>query len=402
MGKGVTRLKKGMRVAAIGAGYALHTNYALVPQNLCIEIPQNVSDDDASYAMLLATAMQAVRRADVSIGEYYIISGLGIVGLPSGKLLQLSGCFVAGIDQHQERVDLAKQWGFDDSYLVTDEKLDEKLDAFTCNEGFDGAVVAFGGPADQAMDTIVNHTRIQPDLHHTGTVVTVGWPKFTYDGEIGKMNNIDLRRSSRTGAGYHDAEWEVAGKDYPPVLVRWSTLRNLDEIMSQTDISASEVVYNLLYRCIEDEVLPKSKKHNVPILTYSSLMQGFLAGKYKNLSDFPANRARTRMFDNETHPQARHKESGCEREGKEALEKIWEIVYKSDYTMEELSVGWLKAQEGVGGVLVGTRNAEQSRDLKKLIDINLEKEWVDSLTEATSALKRALGSNIDMWDHRTR
>jgi aryl-alcohol dehydrogenase-like predicted oxidoreductase len=177
---------------------------------------------------------------------------------------------------------------------------------------------------------------------------------------------------------------------------------NLDEIMSHTDIAADEVVYNLLYRCIEDEVLPKCRKHNVPILTYSSLMQGLLAGKYKNLSDFPANRARTRMFDNETHPQARHKERGCEREGKEALEKIWEIVYKSDYTMEELSVGWLKAQEGVGGVLVGTRNAEQSRDLKKLIDINLEKEWVDSLTEATSALKRALGSNIDMWDHRTK
>ncbi|MGH4036521.1 MAG: zinc-dependent alcohol dehydrogenase [Sphaerochaeta sp.] len=231
MGHGVTRLKKGMRVAAIGAGYALHTNYALVPQNLCIEIPQNVSDDDASYAMLMATAMQAVRRADVSIGEYYIISGLGIVGLLSGKLLQMSGCFVAGIDQHQERVDLAKQWGFDDSFLVTDEKLDEKLDAFTYNEGFDGAIVAFGGPADQAMDTIVNHTRIQPDLHHTGTVVTVGWPKFTYDGEIGKMNNIDLRRSSRTGAGYHDAEWEISGKDYPPVLVRWSTLRNLDLCM---------------------------------------------------------------------------------------------------------------------------------------------------------------------------
>lgn len=227
VGEGVTRLKKGQRVAAIGAGYALHTNVAVVPQNLCIPIPESVRDDEAAYAMLMATAMQAVRRAKPEIGEYYLVSGLGIVGLLSGKLLQLSGCRVVGLDLHDTRVALAKKWGFDDAFLATRTDLDEKLAGFTGDEGFDGAVVAFGGDAETAMDTIVNHMRICPDGHHTGVIVTVGWPKFTYDGEIGKMNNIDLRRSSRTGAGYHDERWEVAGEDYPPVLVRWSTLRNL-------------------------------------------------------------------------------------------------------------------------------------------------------------------------------
>jgi len=227
IGEGVTRLKKGDRVAAIGAGYALHSNYVVVPQNLCIAIPETVTDDEAAYSMLLATAMQAVRRAQPALGEYYLISGLGIVGLLAGKLLSLSGCFVAGIDQHTERATLAKEFGFDDAFVVSDPQLDDHLSSFTHGEGFDGAVVAFGGKADEAMDTIVKHTRICPDLHHTGTIVTVGWPKFTYDGLIGQMNNIDLRRSSRTGAGYHDAEWELAGKDYPAVIVRWTTQRNL-------------------------------------------------------------------------------------------------------------------------------------------------------------------------------
>ena len=179
-------------------------------------------------------------------------------------------------------------------------------------------------------------------------------------------------------------------------------INNLKEILNETEICANEVVYNLLFRCIEDEVLPFCKKNQIPILTYSSLMQGLLAGKYKSLDDFPQNRARTRMFKDTPSNNCRHGELGCEAEGKEALERIWEIVYQSEYSMEELAIGWLKAQEGVGGVIVGTRNAKQSKDLRKLLDINIEKCWLDSLTLATNKLLKALGSNIDMWDHRPR
>jgi threonine dehydrogenase-like Zn-dependent dehydrogenase len=231
IGEGVTRLKIGQRVAAVGAGYALHSNIAVVPQNLCIAIPDSVEEGEAAYAMLLATAMQAVRRAKPEIGEYHLISGLGIVGLLTGKLLQLSGCRVAGVDMHETRVALAREWGFEDAYLASDANLDRKLVDFTKHSGFDGAVVAFGGEAEAAMDTIVKAMRICPDGHHTGRIITVGWPKFTYNGEIGQMNNIDLCRSSRTGAGYHDPKWEIAGEDYPEVLVRWSTLRNLELCM---------------------------------------------------------------------------------------------------------------------------------------------------------------------------
>jgi threonine dehydrogenase-like Zn-dependent dehydrogenase len=60
-----------------------------------------------------------------------------------------------------------------------------------------------------------------------GRIMIVGWPEFHYGkGQIGAMNNIDLRRCSRTGAGYHDAEWEY-GADYPPVFMRWTTRTNL-------------------------------------------------------------------------------------------------------------------------------------------------------------------------------
>lgn len=58
--------------------------------------------------------------------------------------------------------------------------------------------------------------------------MVVGWPEFTFGSQtqIGAMNNIDIRRCSRTGAGYHDADWEY-GADYPQVFMRWTTKTNL-------------------------------------------------------------------------------------------------------------------------------------------------------------------------------
>ena len=61
-----------------------------------------------------------------------------------------------------------------------------------------------------------------------GRIMIVGWPEFKFGsgGLIGGMNNIDIRRCSRTGAGYHDTDWKY-GPDYPPVFMRWTTKANL-------------------------------------------------------------------------------------------------------------------------------------------------------------------------------
>lgn len=179
-------------------------------------------------------------------------------------------------------------------------------------------------------------------------------------------------------------------------------LQNLNEIEDTTPIMANEVAYNLLVRAPEFEVIPRCVELEIPILCYSSLMQGLLAGKYQSLDDFPENRARTKMFDSRTHAQCRHGGFGAEKEGSEALKKIWNIVRDSGLTMEALSIGWLKAQKGVGGVIVGTRNGAQSTALKPLLDNELDSSLIDELTRATDLLKTALGSGIDMWDHRSK
>lgn len=223
---GVSELKIGDRVACIGAGYALHTDYAVVPHNLCVPLPENVTFEQGAYAMLFATAMQTLRRGQPEFGEYTCVVGLGIVGQLTARLYQLAGNYVLGWDKNPARVDMARQWGID--AIVEDENGPAATRNFTHGEGLDAAVLAMAGPCDETVDRLVRTMKHTPDGHAMGRIMIVGWPEFTFGSksEIRGMNNIDIRRCSRTGAGYHDLEWEY-GPDYPPVFMRWTTKTNL-------------------------------------------------------------------------------------------------------------------------------------------------------------------------------
>lgn len=87
----VKGLKVGMRVAAMGAGMALHSNYACVPVNLVVPIPDSVTYEQAAYLSLAATSLQAVRRTEPALGEYGAVLGLGIVGNIAAQLPSFRG-----------------------------------------------------------------------------------------------------------------------------------------------------------------------------------------------------------------------------------------------------------------------------------------------------------------------
>jgi len=180
-------------------------------------------------------------------------------------------------------------------------------------------------------------------------------------------------------------------------------VKDLNDIYSiDNNICVNEVCYNLFTRAAELEVIPSCEQKGIPLLTYSSLMQGLLAGKYTKLDDFPENRARMHLFDSRKRKMCRHGGNGQEVLAQKALDDLWKLTKETNLSMTELTIGWLKSKSSVGGVIVGTKNAEQSHDLRKIIDINLSQEIIKELDRASLKLRDALGANIDPWDFRTR
>ena len=221
-------LEVGMRVAGMGGG-ACHGSYNCIPVNLVAPIPDGVSYEEATFASLAATSLQAVRRTEPALGEYGMVLGLGIVGNLAAQLYQLSGARILGWESLRSRAAIARKCGIADTIDFTKVDPVAASRAFAAPYGMDFALLAFGGNAEKAFMAVKQSMKVSADGHAMGRVVVVGGCRFPFDGGAWS-GNLDVRCSARTGAGYHDADWEH-GKDYPAAFVQFTSQRNARELL---------------------------------------------------------------------------------------------------------------------------------------------------------------------------
>lgn len=227
-GAGVERFGPGDRVACMGNRAAMHTEYAAVPCNLTVHLPEDVSFEAGAFNHLAATALHGVRRTDLELGEYVVVMGLGIVGNMVAQLAQVSGCHAIGIDPLTNRAETARAVGIEEAIAVEEEFV-ERVTTFTHGYGMDAGFICFGGEATDALDTLIDVAKRAPDGHEMGRIVVIGGAEITKSFPV-PVGNMDIRAASRTGPGYKDEEYE-RGHAYPSTIVEWTTRRNLEEIV---------------------------------------------------------------------------------------------------------------------------------------------------------------------------
>ncbi|MFM7613032.1 MAG: hypothetical protein ACKO4R_02170, partial [Synechococcales cyanobacterium] len=88
-----------------------HAEIVNVPANLCATIPNQVTDDAAFFTVLAAIGMQGIRLAQPTLGECFVVTGLGLIGILTAQLLQAQGCRVLGMDFAPDKLALANKLG---------------------------------------------------------------------------------------------------------------------------------------------------------------------------------------------------------------------------------------------------------------------------------------------------
>src|SRR5262245_33510823 len=78
VGDGVSGFAVGDRIACAGAGVANHAEVNLVPQNLCVRVPEGLEEEAAAFVTVGAIALQGVRVAAPTLGECFAVIGLGL------------------------------------------------------------------------------------------------------------------------------------------------------------------------------------------------------------------------------------------------------------------------------------------------------------------------------------
>jgi aryl-alcohol dehydrogenase-like predicted oxidoreductase len=188
--------------------------------------------------------------------------------------------------------------------------------------------------------------------------------------------------------------------------IRWAGVCNfgvqdLAEAATHVDVVSNQLAYSLLFRAIENEILPKCRETGVGVLTYSSLAQGLLTGKFHRLEDVDDERARIRLYTKE-RPGTVHEEQGCEKEANEALQKISAICADLGQSMANVALAWVLKQPGITSVLAGARHPAQIAANVEAVALELADDVVSELTIATETVKSKLGPNADPWRTASR
>lgn len=264
-GRNAGGLQAGDRVACAGAGFANHAEFNVVPKNLTVRIPDSVSFEDASFATLGAIALQGLRLSTPTIGERFVVMGLGLIGLITVQLLKANGCHVLGYDPNPARTALALQMGAD---LAVSEGLAECAQGFSGGYGADAVVLTASAKSSEPLNVAAEISRLK------GRIVVVGMVGMTLDREPFYKRELDLRMSMSYGPGRHDPSYELSGNDYPLAYVRWTERRNLEAFLDL--IAAGKVTPQTLIThrfAIADAeqaygVMEKGEPHLAMLLTY--------------------------------------------------------------------------------------------------------------------------------------
>ena len=290
-----------------------HAEVVRVPRNLCVKIPDNVDNESASFTVLGAIGLQGIRLIQPTMGECFVVTGLGLIGLLCVQMLRANGCRVLGIDFDSNKCDLARKFGAETVDLSKGESPIIIAQGFSRGRGVDGVLITAATQSDEVMHQAAEMCRKR------ARIVLVGVVGLNLRRDDFFKKEITFQVSASYGPGRYDSFYEEEGNDYPVGFVRWTEQRNFEAVLDMMssgvldvksvithrfDIENAIDAYGLLdnpdalgivlnYPSQDREILTKSKiELNIQspkVINPSSPCVGFIgAGNYASRTLIPA------------------------------------------------------------------------------------------------------------------
>jgi predicted dehydrogenase/NADPH:quinone reductase-like Zn-dependent oxidoreductase len=204
----------------------------VVPPNLCVKIPENVSFEDASYVALGGIALEAVRLAKVELGYRVGVIGLGLLGQLAVQILRAAGCHVFGVDVVPERCDRAYRNGAEAVGLIGSTDPITFAQEFSNFEGLDAVIIFASVDSDQPLIQAAGMCR------ERGKIVAGGLVRLHIPRELFYKKELEFAVSRAWGPGMYDPDFEERGLKYPLAYARWTAQRNMEEFLTLVSLGS--------------------------------------------------------------------------------------------------------------------------------------------------------------------
>lgn len=235
VGNGVDGFKVGDRVVSNGP----HADVVKVPKNLSARIPDNVSDEAASFTVVASIGLQGIRLAEPTLGEAFVVTGAGLIGLLTVQLLRAHGCRVLAIDFDESKLALARRFGAQTCNPAQGEDPVATGLAFSRGQGVDGVIIT---ASTDSSDPVTQAARMS---RKRGRIVLVGVTGLELNRADFYEKELSFQVSCSYGPGRYDPGYEQQGRDYPFGFVRWTEQRNFEavlDMMASGQVDVSELI----------------------------------------------------------------------------------------------------------------------------------------------------------------
>ncbi|MFO1431383.1 MAG: bi-domain-containing oxidoreductase [Candidatus Competibacteraceae bacterium] len=231
VGAGVQGFAVGDRVVSNGK----HAEVVAVPMNLCAKVPERVGDEAAAFTVLAAIGLQGVRLAQPTLGEAFVVTGLGLIGLITVQLLRSHGCRVLGIDLDPAKLELARRFGAEVVDLSQGEDPLAAAQAFSRGRGVDAVLITAATKSNEPVHQAAVMCRKR------GRIVLVGVAGLELSRADFYEKELSFQVSCSYGPGRYDPNYEDKGHDYPIGFVRWTEQRNFEAVLDLLASGALDV-----------------------------------------------------------------------------------------------------------------------------------------------------------------
>jgi predicted dehydrogenase/threonine dehydrogenase-like Zn-dependent dehydrogenase len=221
IGVGVEGFKVGDRVVSNGS----HADMVKVSKNLCARIPDAVDDEAAAFVVVASIGLQGIRLAQPTLGEAFVVTGVGLIGLLTVQLLRAHGCRVLAIDFDEAKLALARQYGAATCNPGLGEDPVAAGMALSRGQGVDGVIIT---ASTKSNDPVTQAARM---CRKRGRIILVGVSGLELSRADFYEKELSFQVSCSYGPGRYDPNYEDKGQDYPLGFVRWTEQRNFEAVL---------------------------------------------------------------------------------------------------------------------------------------------------------------------------
>ncbi|MBI1260025.1 MAG: aldo/keto reductase [Chloroflexi bacterium] len=147
--------------------------------------------------------------------------------------------------------------------------------------------------------------------------------------------------------------------------------------------------YNILFRMIEDEILPLCQSQGVGVIAYNPLAGGMLTGRYQKGQDVQTGTRFALANSGELYRKRYWKEAVFEE-----VEGIKQFLEPRDKSLTHVALAWVLQQPVVTSAIIGASRPEQLTDSLQGVDLVLDAEENEYLDQVWYNLPREHDTQI--------